>query len=110
MSSSEVDLAMVRVRELRALLLRSDTGHPAGPHTHAELPLVLTPGVRVAAGSAGEAQLGGQALVPDRAVLLGSHAPPHQTSHQPPPAAAHSSCLASNEAVKLERNEGEKKK
>ena len=72
-----MDLAVVRVGQLRALLLWSDAGEAAGSHTETELPLVLTAGVRVAASGAGQPQLGCQALVPGRAVLLSREAPPH---------------------------------
>ena len=54
---------MVRVRELRALLLWSDAGEAAQPVTQAELLLVLTGPVRQTAGHALEALGPGRLLV-----------------------------------------------
>ena len=57
-----MDLALVRVRQLGALLLRSDTGETTESVTETELPLVLTGAVRQTSSHAGQA-LGSGGLV-----------------------------------------------
>ena len=63
-----MNLAIVRVWQLRALLLRSDTGETTEPVTETELPLVLTTTVRQAPGHAGEALSSGSLVVTEQQV------------------------------------------
>ena len=59
---------MLRVRELRTLFLRSDTGETTESVTETELPLVLTTTVRQASSHAGEALGSGSLVVTEQQV------------------------------------------
>ena len=58
-----MDLAVVRVGQLRALLLWSDAGEAAEPVTQTELPLVLTAAVRQTPSHTAQALGSGSLLV-----------------------------------------------